>query len=73
MDESSAIEDRIRANHDAQVFVALFIEYVPDTLNTWLSKQLSKEDGSFDQAIEMVERNLKDTIEFINSKGNATF
>jgi hypothetical protein len=71
--DSSAIEERYRANHDAPAFVALFIEYVPDTLNTWLRQQLSKEDGSIDKAIEMVERNLKDTVAFINSKGMLHF
>lgn len=71
--DSTAIGERVRANHDAPTFVALFIEYVPDTLNTWLSKQLSQEEGSLDKAIEMVECNLKDTIAFINSKGMLHF
>ncbi len=71
--DSSAIEERVRANHHAPAFVALFIEYIPDTLNTWLSKQLSNGDGSIDKAIEMVERNLRDTIAFINSKGMLHF
>lgn len=67
--DSSAIGERVRANHDASAYVALFIEYIPDTLNSWLSKKLSKGDGSIDKAIEMVERNLIETITFINSKG----
>ena len=71
--DSPAIGERFRANHDAPAFVALFIEYVPDTLNTWLRQQLSKEDGSIDKAIKMVERNLKDTVAFINSKGMLHF
>lgn len=71
--DSSAIGERVRANHDAPAFVALFIEYIPDTLNTWLNKQLSQGDGSIDRAIEMVERHLKDTIAFINSKGMLHF
>lgn len=53
--------------------MALFIEYIPDTLNTWLNKQLNKDDGSIDKAIEMVERQLKDTIAFINIKGMLHF
>lgn len=72
-DNSSPIGERIRANHDASAFVALFIEYIPDTLNTWLSKELSKGDCSIDKAIEMVECNLRDTIAFINSKGMLHF
>jgi hypothetical protein len=72
-DDSSAIGERVRANHDASAYVALFIEYIPDTLDTWLNKQLSKGDGSIDKAIEMVERNLNETIAFINSKGMLHF
>lgn len=71
--DSSAIGERFRANHDAPAFVALFIEYIPDTLNTWLSQQLSKEDVSLDKVFEMVERNLKDTVAFINAKGMLHF
>lgn len=71
--DSSAIGERFRANHDAPAFVALFIEYIPDTLNTWLRQQLSKEDGSIDKAVEMVERNLKETVAFINAKGMLHF
>ena len=71
--DSSAIGERVRANHDASAYVALFIEYIPDTLNTWLSQELSKGDGSIDKAIEMVERNLKDTVAFINAKGMLHF
>ncbi|ADI39238.1 hypothetical protein [Waddlia chondrophila] len=41
--------------------------------NTWLRQQLSKEDGSIDKAIEMVEHNLKDTVAFINAKGMLHF
>lgn len=66
---SAEIEERMRANHDAPAFVALFIEYIPHTLNSWLCKQLSQGDDSIDKAIEMVERNLKETIAFINAKG----
>jgi hypothetical protein len=72
-EDSSAIGERIRANHNAKAFVALFIEYIPDTLNTWLTKQLLKGDSSIDKAIEMVECNLKNTVAFINAKGMLHF
>ncbi len=66
---SSAIGERFRANHNAPAFLVLFIEYIPDTLDTWLGQQLTKEDGSIDKAIEVVERSLKSTVSFINTKG----
>ena len=71
--DSPAIEERVRANHGASAYVALFIEYIPDTLNTWLSQELSKGGDSIDKAIEMVERNLKETVAFINAKGMLHF
>lgn len=71
--DSSAIEERYRANHDASSFVVLFIEYIPDTLNTWLRQQLSEGDDSLDKAVEMVESNLKETVAFINAKGMLHF
>lgn len=71
--DSSAIGERYRANHDAPAFVALFIEYIPHTLNSWLSEQLSKENDAIDIAIQMVDRNLKETVAFINSKGMLHF
>ena len=71
--DSSAIGERFRANHAASAYIALFIEYIPDNLNTWLKQELSKGDSSIDKAIEMVERNLKDTVAFINTKGMLHF
>lgn len=70
---SIAIGKRMRANHNAPAYVALFIEYIPETLHTWLGKQLKLEDGSIDKAIEMVERDLKETVAFMNAKGMLHF
>ncbi|MDB2614293.1 hypothetical protein N9Y92_03960 [Chlamydiales bacterium] len=72
-DNSLAIGERVRANHNASSYVALFIEYLPETLLSWLGKQLTKEDSSLDKVVEMVERNLQQTTTFINSKGMLHF
>lgn len=68
---SSAIGERVKANYNASSYVALFIEYFPENINNWLIKQ--KESSNFDQSIEMVEHNLKETIAFLNSKGMLHF
>lgn len=72
-DNSSAIGERYRANHHASAHIALFIEYLPETLHSWLNKQFSKGNNAVDKAIEMVEQNLKETTAFINAKGMLHF
>ena len=71
--DSSPIGERFRANYNAPSHIALFIEYIPETLNSWLTKQLVKGDNAIDKAIEMVERNLSETIAFINANGMLHF
>ncbi|MBA3815521.1 MAG: protein kinase family protein [Parachlamydiaceae bacterium] len=67
-ESSFSIGERVRANHNTQAYIALFMEYFPDTLQGWLSKQLLKGNEAIDRAIEMVERNLVETTAFIMSK-----
>ena len=71
--DSSVIGQRIRANHDASTHVVLFVEYIPQTVRSWLSEQFAKGGDSFDEAIEMVEKNLLETTEFMNAKGMLHF
>jgi hypothetical protein len=70
---SSAIGERYRANHNASTHVALFIEYIPKTLHSWLNQQFTKGLDDIEKAVEMVERNLLETTAFINAQGMLHF
>lgn len=72
-DGSSAVGERLRANYNARAHVALFIEHIPESLDSWLRKKLIEGGSAFDEAIEMVEKNLLETAAFINSKGMLHF
>lgn len=67
-ENSPAIAKRMQANHNASTHVVLFIEYLPETLASWLNRECKKGKGAMDQAIAMVERNLQETVCFLNKK-----
>lgn len=67
-DNSEEIANRMKANKISSDYIFLFIEYFPETLNQWLTKQLSYDTNSFDNAIRNVEENLNEIITFINNK-----
>lgn len=65
---SSAIGERVRANHQASANIVIFIEYIPETLKSWLCKEFKKGNAAIDKAIEMVEKNLQETSRFLCKK-----
>ncbi|MFA6915503.1 MAG: hypothetical protein WC222_03840 [Parachlamydiales bacterium] len=67
-ENSKAIGERIKANYNASANVLLFLEYIPETLENWLSKEFRKGTQEADKAIAMVERNLLETAIFIKEK-----
>lgn len=67
-ENSSSIGKRVRANHEALANVVIFVEYIPETLKSWLSKEFKKENMAIDKAIGMVEENLQATSLFLNKK-----
>jgi hypothetical protein len=66
---SSAVRERLLANMDATAEIVLFLEYIPENLHQWLSKQILQGDKAANLACEMVEDNLKSIISFMNSHG----
>lgn len=66
-DGSIEVGERVRANHNASAYIALFIEYYPMTLNKWLTTKLSEGSTAIDKAIEMVEKELLETTFFMNT------
>ncbi len=61
------VRDRIEALRTASASVALFLEYVPHTLHDWLGTQLTS--GDPDAACGLVERQLRDTADFLWARG----
>ncbi|WP_280432316.1 protein kinase family protein [Nocardia brasiliensis] len=63
------IRHRIEAIQDASSSIALFLEYLPQNLHEWLNAQIEAGDEAADRACAMVERELADGTQFMNSRG----
>lgn len=62
-DNQATIGERLKANHFAPAHVVLFLECIPENLNSWLKKQ-----ANLDDAIKMVEKELFSTVQFMNDQ-----
>ena len=60
---------RIEALQSARASVALFLEYIPQTLHEWLGAQLQAGGQAADRACAMVERQLEAGIAVMNARG----
>ena len=67
-ENQTSIGNRVRANHEASANVVIFIEHIPETLKSWLSKEFKKETIAIDKAIKMVDENLQATSLFLYKK-----
>ncbi|MFC8385980.1 protein kinase family protein [Nocardia sp. NPDC057272] len=63
------IRHRIEAIRDSSATIALFLEYIPQTLHEWLNAQIEAGDEATDRACAMVERELAAATAFMNSRG----
>lgn len=68
-DDRSQIRHRIEAMRDSSASIALFLEYIPNTLHDWLNAQIEAGDETTDRACAMVERELTAATAFMNSRG----
>lgn len=68
-DDRSQIRHRIEAMRDSSASIALFLEYIPNTLHDWLNAQIEAGDETTDRACAMVERELTAGTAFMNSRG----
>ena len=64
-----AMRRRIEAVRDASASIALFLEYIPQNLHTWLDVQVKAGGEAAEQACAMVERELRAGISFMNARG----
>ncbi len=63
---SSAMRRILQSKHEASAQVLLFLEYIPFTLFNWLRDQLLK---GKDANLQMIEKSLSHTNEFMHSHG----
>ncbi|MFI0901887.1 protein kinase family protein [Streptomyces sp. NPDC020983] len=63
------VRRRIEALRRSSASIALFLEYVPRTLHTWLGEQVRAGAESADRALPLVERELEAGTSFMNARG----
>ncbi|MFI1237118.1 serine/threonine protein phosphatase [Nocardia salmonicida] len=68
-DDRPQIRHRIEALRDSSASIALFLEYIPNTLHDWLNTQIEAGDEATDRACALVERELAAGTAFMNSRG----
>ncbi|MEV6772037.1 protein kinase family protein [Nocardia sp. NPDC051030] len=68
-DDRPQIRHRIEALRDSSASIALFLEYIPQTLHQWLNAQIAAGDEAANRACAMVERELATGTTFMNNHG----
>ena len=72
-ENSTAIQKRVEAIHNASAHIVLFLEYLPQTLYQWLGEQLKVGEASAEAAVLFVDEALQSTNNFINIHGLVHF
>jgi len=70
---SDSIRTKLNAINNSESAITLFVEYIPYTLDKWIDEQLKNGSEYASKTINMIENNLNQTIEFMNSKGMLHF
>jgi hypothetical protein len=68
-DGSAAVRRRLHALAQASASVALFLEYIPQRLDSWLASQLDAGPDAVAAACTMVQQRLSADIAFMNTHG----
>lgn len=68
-ENSAVIRQRIEDLKKASAHIALFLEYVPQNLHSFLSAQIAKGGDSAEKAVAFVDEQLKATKKHINTRG----
>jgi len=63
------VRRRLEALQQSSVSLALFLEYIPQTLHEWFVEQAQADDESADRACSLVERELEAGTSFMNAHG----
>lgn len=68
-ESNACIRKRIESLNTASSFVALFLEYIPQDLQGWLSAQIAKGGNEAESAVSFVEQHLRATNTWMNNQG----
>lgn len=68
-DNSETVRARLEAMAHASSFLVLFLEYIPQTLDVWLTQQFKYGSDVVDLAVIMIEKNLNATASFMAASG----
>jgi hypothetical protein len=68
-DGSPAVQARLKAVSRSSASVVLFLEYIPQNLDDWLTAQATSDAEAIESAYVMVERDLRTAVGFMNSNG----
>ncbi|MFI5986004.1 protein kinase family protein [Streptomyces sp. NPDC051555] len=63
------VRHRIEALRDSSASVALFLEYIPQTLHDWLDVQVKADEETAERACAMVAEGLEAGTSFMNARG----
>ncbi|GAA3885974.1 protein kinase family protein [Streptomyces lannensis] len=63
------VRRRIEALQQSSASLALFLEYIPQTLHEWFVEQVQADDESADRACSLVEDGLEAGTSFMNARG----
>ncbi|PVC91003.1 hypothetical protein DBP19_17920 [Streptomyces sp. CS090A] len=66
---SPEVRRRIEALQQSTASLALFLEYIPRTLDEWLTEQTEAGEEGADRACSLVERELEAGTSFMNARG----
>lgn len=66
---SPAVRERLEAVARSSASVVLFLEYIPQNLDEWLTAQVASGDDAVESACVMVERDLRHAVSFMNANG----
>lgn len=70
---SKEIYHRVESLNQASSHITLFLEYIPQNLYEWLPAQISQGSNTAELAIAFVDKQLKDTNQYMNSHGLSHF
>jgi RimJ/RimL family protein N-acetyltransferase len=68
-ERSLAVRARLLENITASADIVLFLEHIPSNVHEWLRIQIAEGGNAAESACAMVEKNLRETTSFINSRG----
>ena len=72
-DNSTAVKDRLQAINKASTSIVMFLESIPQTLDSWLVKKAAQGSREFEVAVKMVDQNLRETTSFMMQSGMIHF